>query len=54
MKKLLVSSIAALVAADDLGCNAMKLFELGEGVPGTPPSLFAYRQGPVTLTAPPR
>jgi hypothetical protein len=33
----------------------MKLFELGDGgMAGRPPSLFAYRQGPVSLTAPPR
>jgi hypothetical protein len=37
-------------AADDLACDAMKLFELGDGgqfdkAVVWPPSLFGYRQG---------
>jgi hypothetical protein len=47
------------VAADDLERDAMKLFEFGDGgqsdkAVAWSPSLFAYRQGPVSLTAPPR
>jgi hypothetical protein len=37
------------------GHHAMKLFEFNDGgMSGRPPSLFAYRQGPVSFTAPPR